>query len=258
MDLMRVLKIFITSILFLLFIQGHASAYAEEPDNSERLFQYDFQTDYYARYVWRGIAYSKGPVIQPSLGLTVKELYVWVWANYDLSYGSDDSDFYRLNELDFNFTYTIECGAWTIEPGIFSYVYPNQDESPATAEASVSVSYGLGWGSLFIRQTVDIIEYGGAYFGEGGLSYQKDLGKISFEAETSLGWGSDRFNETYLDISKNALNLYSWNLSWTYYITENFYVCPHLEFSVILDHDLRDAVDDFAILNGGLLLGLEF
>jgi hypothetical protein len=240
-------------------LTSFSNLFAAELPASERLLNYDFQADYNARYIWRGIAYSNGTVLQPSLGVSYKDFYVWVWGNYDLSYGSLDEEFRRFNEVDFNISYTYEWNRLTIEPSLLSYFYPRQDDAPTTVECSVKLSYNLGLISIFTNQTVDVVEYDGAYFADLGFAYERDLGdKFLFEADTSLGFGSDRFNEAYLEISENALNLYALNLSLTYQLTEAFSIRPHLEFTVILDDELRDQVGDSAVLNGGLSVELDF
>jgi len=232
------------------------------PDGAEKtepLFSYDIQVDYNSRYVWRGIAYSNATVLQPSLGGSFKDLYVWIWGNCDLSHGSSDEEFRRFNEVDFNISYTYEWNRLTIEPSLLSYFYPRQDDAPATAECSLKLSWNLGLISIFTNQTVDIIEYDGAYFADIGIAYEKEFSNtFLFEADTSLGFGSDRFNEVYLDVAKYAINLYSLNLSLTHQLNETFSIRPHLELTVILDDELRDQVEDAVILNGGLNLEFDF
>jgi hypothetical protein len=249
-----------TGLLFgFLRFTSLSNIFAEETPAPEHLLTYDFQADYNARYVWRGIAYSNGTVFQPSLGASFKDFYVWVWGNYDLSYGSPDEEFRRFNEVDFNISYTYEWKRLTIEPSLLSYFYPRQDDAPTTAECSVKLSYNLGLISIFTNQTVDVVEYDGAYFADLGFAYEKEFNdKFLFEADTSLGFGSDRFNEAYLETSENALNFYALNLSLTYQLTEAFSIRPHLELTVILDHELRNQVEDAAILNGGLSLEFDF
>jgi outer membrane scaffolding protein for murein synthesis (MipA/OmpV family) len=103
------------------------------------------------------------------------------------------------------------------------------------------------------------MRYKGSYFGDAGLSYEYGFNsnKLSLEVSVSLGWGSSKFNEVYLGLSKSALNVAGGSLSLTYYPINFLYIRPHVELSSIVDGDLRNQVDDPTTLNFGMAVGVE-
>ena len=56
------------------------------------------QLDVAPRWIWRGVAYSQGPVIQPSLGYAGKKITAIIWGSYSILNG-------EYHELDFTLEY---------------------------------------------------------------------------------------------------------------------------------------------------------
>ena len=78
--------------------------------------------DLMTRYVARGVAYSRGPVIKP-----------WMKVNH-LSYlvelrGVYDVEQEKLNEIDFTFDYARDVWWWHVSLGYNLYAFPNTDLS---------------------------------------------------------------------------------------------------------------------------------
>jgi hypothetical protein len=230
----------------------------ETPDSQAEnwVFAYGGELDFNSRYVWRGIALSDGPVMQPSVWVSAFDLTLEIWGNFVFN---DEPNQGEFNEINLILYYSREWKDITIEPSVIVYVYPNQEDAPATAEALLTLSYPIGPINVFTDQIFDFVEYGGSYFGDAGLYYQHEFKpELLLDFSTSLGWASAEFNKVNIGLSKKALNVLGGGLSLTYYPKEFLYIRPHAELSSILDGDLRDELDDPTILNVGLAIGMEF
>lgn len=235
---------------------GVAAAQDEPAEEAEaQSVEWGVEFDYNPRYVWRGIAWSEGAVLQTSLWATAKGVTYSIWTNNSLD--SDDGG--RLNEIDYALAWSGSWRNFTLEPTLQLYTYPNQEDAPSTAEAEVKLSWPLGPLTAFTTHTVDIAEYRGAYFGQLGISHQKQVGvNAELESSVSLGWGSAKFNEAYIGPSKFALNVGSIDIGLTWNTKTGIYIRPHLGIARILSGDLRDALDDSSLVNFGVAVGAEF
>lgn len=243
-------------LCFLFFLITTFTIAAEENEEAKTpLFEYGAEVDFNSQYIWRGIPYSKGAVMNPQAWITWKEWTLYSWNNMALNDEPTQGDF---NEYDLYLTYSWKPGKFTVEPSFFYYMYSDQEDSPDTGEASITVSYSLAPFEIFTRHTVDVMAYDGAYFADAGVTYSKEFSdKLSLESSVSLGVGNNRFNFNYIGVNENALNVLETGISFTYYLTEHVYFRPHAEYSVILDSKLRGELDN-AVFNGGGAIGVEF
>jgi hypothetical protein len=99
------------------------------------------ETETNSRYVWHGLAFSEGTVLQSTVAAYVGQLTGYVWFNQELQYRSTHLG---LNEVDFSLAYSAGLGSLEIEPSLQYYGYPYQVESPGTAEVGLKLAYPLG------------------------------------------------------------------------------------------------------------------
>ena len=96
----------IIALLILLRIPGSVRAQGANVDESEQSkIAYGVETDFNARYVFRGLAYSQGPVKQTSVWVTVAGFTAYAWGNFVLNRAPQRGEF---NELDFGLSYQRE------------------------------------------------------------------------------------------------------------------------------------------------------
>lgn len=212
--------------------------------------------DFGSRYVWRGFAQTDGPVFQPESSLSIYDVTLTLWANLVLN---DEPHQGQFTEVDPSIDYYLQFGKLELQPSFEYYFYPSQVGSPSTGEASLWVAYAVGPVKLFTDHVFDVVRYGGAYFGDFGVSYERDVLKaLGLKTSAAFGWASPKFNATYGATSKAALNVFLWDLELSYTLFRHFYLRPHMQVSVLLDTDLRAASVDPTIVSGGLALGLSF
>ncbi len=227
------------------------------PKEEEKVLNYGAEVDFISRYVWRGLAWSDGPVMQPSAWIGAYGFELSVWSNFVLNEEANQGEF---NEVDIILNYIYEFGKLAVEPHFEYWFYPNQDDSPSTGELSLNLAYNF-WGpfSAFTNQAFDIKEYTKAYFGELGITYEDEFfEKLVLSGQLSFGWGSSMYNETYVGVAKTAVDVVNFNLSIAYYPVKYFFLRPHMELSVLMDDELRENVEDRTIVCGGMALGMEF
>src|SRR5262249_55719836 len=206
--------------------QGEASG----SQNKKSEFTYGAELDINTRYVWRGLALTHGPVIQPSVWVSKSGFTLTLWGNLSLS---DEAEQKRLSEIIPIITYSREWKKLTIEPSVtFYFTRPlSPAVDPPTGEASIRFSYPVGPVGLFTDQNIDFISYRGAYFGDAGISYERELSrKASLAGAITTGWGSSKFNNVYIGEPKKSFNFAGAELSFQYSITRSLRLRPHFEF----------------------------
>jgi len=209
-----------------------------------------------SRYVWRGLAFSDGPVLQPSAWVSLAGFTLTPWANFAFREGDAGAGF---NELDFTLDYSRDVFSLTVNPSFSVYLYPNQADAPPTGELALALSYPVGPVSIFSDHSVDMIATPGAYFGDAGLSFESDLVQsLAVEASAYAGWGSARFNEANVGVNRAALNVAGIDLTLTWSPLGLLYLRPHVAASSLLDAGLREATERPFNVTAGLAIGRDF
>jgi hypothetical protein len=207
------------------------------------------------RYVWRGIVESRGPVLQPSAWVSAQDFTFTVWGNYGLN---RESRPWRFNEVDLTLDYGRGWLGLEFEPELGTYLYPNQ-AGTNTAEASLKVSRPVGPVSFFLTCACDFVSYPGAYYGDGGVSWEPELGSgFTLSVSTQVDWASARFNQASFEVKRWAWNRVGGDLSLSYVPGGRVSIQPHVGFSALLDRRLRSQVAEPDLVFGGVALGLEF
>lgn len=213
------------------------------------------EADFVSQYVWRGIELSEGPVLQPSMWLSWRGATFSVWGNFVLN---DEPGQGQLNEIDFTLGYGFERQGFFAGPLLLFYLYPNQD-TPATGEAAAVLGFQRGPFKIFSAQIFDMIASPGAYFGLFGGSFEHEFHeKLSFKTSAGFAWANAEFNETNFEVASFALNLFVWNLEFSWAVAGPLYLRPHMKVSILIDEDLRDSVEHPNLVSGGLAVGVEF
>jgi len=251
-----VFDLFLAAMILFPF-SGLAQEEPKDSEEAEPVFTAGVEADFNSRYVWHGIAYSDGPVFQPSAWVSAYGLTFSPWANFVLGKEANQGQF---NEVDFSLSYEREWKKFTLSAGFLHYSYLNQEDAPATGEIIVTAAYSLPKSfQICTVHSFDVEEYPASYFGEYGLGFEHEFNsKLSTQAHAFLGFGSSKFNQVYLGARQNALNLAAADLGLTYYPLKTLYFRPHLEYTSLLDSNLREQVEDPTIANFGLAMGLEF
>lgn len=228
---------------------------AEVEGNEESEPAVSIQMDFFSRYVWRGLAWSEGPVLQPSLTVTMGDSSVTGWANV----GLDRRDGSSLNEVDLLLSYEASSGKLGLEGCLQFFAYPNQSDSPATGEAVLSLYYPLGSLAACFSHAADFVHYRGSHYTELGLSYTHALDtRTSIDVAVGVSAGSRKFNEVYAGVAKSAWNVASLQLALTREIRDCWCVSTSVSLTELLDTALRASGADRSLSVIGIGLCASF
>jgi hypothetical protein len=243
------------TIPFVVWVCLGASAFGSDSLTASEL-SFGAELDGNSRYVWRGLALSDGPVLQPSAWVSLAGFTLTSLASFAFREGDTPAGF---NELDFTLDYSRDVFSLTVNPSFSVYLYPNQTGAPPTGELTLALSYPVGPVSVLTDHSVDLIATPGAYFGDAELSFDTDLTEsLALEVSARAGWGSARFNQTNVGVNRAALNVAGTDLALTWSPCGLFYLRSHAALSVLLNRELRAAIPNPLLITGGLAIGKDF
>jgi hypothetical protein len=232
---------------------GHSGTTSDD-DEDESTFTFGAEADLNARYLWRGLALSSGPVVQPSVWASAFGFNAVLWANVMLT----DEASNRLTAIVPALTYTLKWKSLTIEPGVIYYDISGPI-LPSTAEASLEASVALGFLHWRTTDYVDVLHAPGACFGTLGASLEPKVGRWSFSALADVAWATPAYNQVYFDTHVAALDLADFGASAQVDLSDVFYLAVHSEVSALLA-DLADSASvgrERILANVGLTFGGE-
>lgn len=218
----------------------------------------DLDLTYNSKYVWRGMVATDESVLQPSATFSFKGFSAGVWGNMDLTDTNEEE--MKFTEVDFWAEYSHSFGMFTPAVGVIYYHFP-PDDSINTTE----IYLGLGLDvllapSLTIYYDVDQIE--GLYV-SGGISHSFELMKekdvaVGLDLGATIGWGSEKYNEGYWGVDKGGFNdaLFSVGLPIT--LWDSLTITPKVNYSIVIDEDLRDQVEDTDVFFAGVSVTYSF
>ena len=81
--------------------------------------------DVNSAYVWRGLTFNNGLVVQPSITAASDNGFsVNVWGNYDIDDYDGNVDEYHFSEVDLTASYAFKLGAVDMTVGAIAYTFP--------------------------------------------------------------------------------------------------------------------------------------
>jgi hypothetical protein len=216
------------------------------------------EVEFGSGYADRGIVISDRPVVQAVTWVSGSAAAFSMWSNLTLAETTDGS---RPQILEMELTRAHQWRNFTIEPAVRMFFYrdPMNFESSRSIESWLSLSYHAGPFRLFTNQSVDVVAYKGAYFGEAGVALERRLSpRIEGGSSFKTGWASGTFNDVYVGIDKSALNLTGVEGWLTVSATPHVYIRPYFEFSTTVNRAVRAELAHPTLFLVGLITGVEF
>jgi opacity protein-like surface antigen len=165
-------NIITTMVIGLTVLLGFGSAYAADATVG---------VDVNSAYVWRGITFNDGFVIQPSIDVTEGGFGLNVWGNIDGDDYDDTLDSGEFSEVDITLSYGFDLEPVGVTVGYIEYLFP---------------AGGLGTRELFLSLGMDIV---GAL--SGGLDIYYDFDEVeTFYMNLSLAYSASLNEKTSLDL----------------------------------------------------------
>jgi hypothetical protein len=181
----------------------------------------------------------------------------------------DEPTKHRFNEVDYRLSYTKEWGNFTFESAFNIYSYPNQDkeENPTTGELEIHASYAFAPFAISTTHFLDLWDNSGGYIGEVALEFEESpLDRLTVNAAARLTFANAKFNAYYVPLDKAAVNAVVFEFGLRVDLGERFYLRPHVEWTSLLDGEVKRAVAESpwvfsakaSLVNFGIALGVEF
>jgi hypothetical protein len=198
-------------------------------------------------YVWRGLTFNDGLVIQPSIDVTAENgLGINVWGNYDIDDYDNTLDDKEFSEIDLTVSYSKTVGNLDVGGGIIEYTFPatsnpeTGEVQGVTATTELYVSLGMpiiGGLSASLDAYYDIDALDAFSYATLGLSYAYDIAEnLNLEASGSIAYAGKDFAQAYGGDDGGLYN-YTLSLSLGYTITDAWSAAANLTYVDALDDD---------------------
>lgn len=229
------------------------------------------EADVVSDYVWRGMVFSKGFVLEPYACVSAYGVTPAIWANVQLQ-----DEYNTLDEIDLLISYSHSFSALSVEAGYVYYYLPEyQYEEPGGAENPEVVSTDptdthdvfvvgeyavLPYLALYSEHYVTVVGNPGGYYFDAGAAFGHAFNdRLGLDAYFEAGAGNAKFNDYNLGRDKYALNLIETGISATVGLPGGLYVRPHLSYTTLIDGDLREAAGEGSesFWFGGAAVGIE-
>jgi hypothetical protein len=213
----------------------------------------DVEATVASAHVWRGLVINDETVFQPSATVRAGDFSFNVWGTWDLTNVEDSPEHTRV---DVTAGYAVEANAVMLGGGVIAYLYP--DSSDGMAEDTGEVFLGATLDTIFLPSLsvyYDFVEKEG-FYADFMVSHSLRLVEaLHADCSLSAGLGGEHYNNRTLDDflglrGGDRLNSEDPSLvdltavaRFPYTIGEHVTVTPKARYTVLLDSDIRDAVD---------------
>lgn len=207
--------------------------------------------DVNSAYVWRGITFNDGLVIQPSLDVTKGGFNINVWGNVDIDDYNDTLDDGEFSEVDLTLSYSHSINTIDLSAGLIEYLFPNGGQGTAEVFASGTVNLPAGF-SFGLNINYDIDEVDDYYISAGpGYSYSIN-DKTSIDASVVAGYAGKDMSAG----SESGFHDITASISGSYAMTEAIGIGANLYYTDTLDKDVLPEQD--VDVYGGISLTYNF
>ncbi len=198
-------------------------------------------------YLSNGYVFADDFVLQSYAGVTFAGFDLNIWNSWDIEkshFGDGDA----ANEIDYELDYGFSANDFDFGLGVAAWDYPNSDgDNPDEWVAKASVAYT----ALPVRPELNArfgLKGQQGCYGQFKLSKSFDLSEdvapgISFDVYGLIGAASKSYRQGK-GVDKNGLVDAEFGAKIGYELSDNASVNAGVQYSVIVDSDLRDAIDD--------------
>ena len=197
--------------------------------------------DINSAYVWRGLTFNDGAVLQPSVDVAAKNgLGFNVWGNYDIGDYNNTLNSNEFSEIDLTVSYSRTFGQLDAGVGVICYTFPagGEETSELYLSLGMPIVAGLSTG-LTIYYDIDALH--AFSYANLSLAYSYDItDQLNIEASGAIGYAGEDFSQSY---GGDDGGLYDYNLSLAvgYTISDAWSVSAKFSYIDALDDDnLKD------------------
>jgi hypothetical protein len=226
--------------------------------------------DVNSAYVWRGLTFNDGFVIQPSIDVSYNGFAVNVWANYDLNDFDGLVEENQFSEVDLTASYAFKLGAVDASVGIIEYAFPTTypalwsgDPKPVknTAEIFAGLAYDLGKGFVISTKLYYDIDEVNDFYVTAGLGYTYSINdKTTLGLSGLISYAGQDFAQFYTadpTVDGGFFN-YMLTASLKYMVTESFGIAASINYTDSMDDSVLPDAPVATNVFGGISLTYTF
>jgi len=225
--------------------------------------------DINSAYVWRGLTFNNGMVLQPSIDVAADNGFgVNVWANYDIDDYDGNVDENHFSEVDLTASYAFKLGPVDTSVGVIAYTFPTTypdnlagegTDFPSTTEIFLGLGYELGYGFSISGNFYYDVDQVDDFYITAGVEYSYEINdKTSLTLGGLISYAGEDFTEYYAGGTDSGFFNYILSASLGYTFTDSFSVAANIALTDNLDDD---ALPDDAVhtnVYGGVNLSYTF
>jgi hypothetical protein len=204
-------------------------------------------------YVWRGLTFNDGFVLQPSMDVSHNGFAFNVWGNYDLNdYDELGIESGNFSEVDLTASYAFTLGSVDASVGIIHYLFPEAGADAATTEVFAGLSYDLGGGFAISTKMFYDFDQVDDFYITAGLGYTYSINdKTTLGLSGLISYAGEDFTEYYAGGTDSGFFNYQLTASMKYMVTDAFGVGANINFTDSMDDDaLPDEAVDTTVFGG--------
>lgn len=194
--------------------------------------------DFVSAYVWRGITFNDGRVVQPHVDVAAEQFSINVWGNYDIDDYDNTRDDNAFSEIDLTLSYTLPLESVDMSMGHISYLFPNggTETSEIFLSAFVSGSGNMSVGIDGYYDYDDIEDY----YVSVTLAYDVVLDNgLGVGASASAGYAGEDFSSG----PEKGWHEYTLTLDASYPLGRTFDLSAFIATTDTLDEDVLPEQD---------------
>ena len=208
----------------------------------------DISVDYATKYIWRGQNVNDESVLQPNLGFSAYGFSGSIWANIDLTNGSQTipNNAGEFQEIDYTLDYSNSFPGLEMlgfSAGVIHYLFMDTS-AISTTELYAAISLDIPT-SPFFTWYGDVSEIEGSYLQFGfGHSFEQVAGNsdynLGLDLSGTFAYGTRGYNSGYFGIDEGAWNDFTMGIGAPInlkYLT----ITPQFNLSTMLSEKIGDA-----------------
>ncbi len=208
-------------------------------------------------YVWRGLTFNDGFVLQPSLDVAANGFAVNVWSNFDLDDYNGAVDSGEFSEVDFSASYSRKIGPVDASVGLIEYLFPGGADSTSEVFLGLGMDIGAGFsvGSTLYYDFDQVDDF----YVSAKVGYSYSINEpTTLGVSGTISYAGEDFAKSYAGGTEDGFFNYILSTSLDYAVTKALGVGVNINYSNSMDKDVLpdDAVD--TTLFGGIHLSYAF